>query len=76
MEHENNLGFKHVVERVAITDFDVMLIEQTLMKLLTYRRKIANLLLDENREGDATYDELKKEFHIVNNQIKHVLSIV
>ena len=76
MEHENNLGFKHVVERVAITDFDVMLIEQTLMKLLTYRRKIATLLLDENREGDATYDELKKEFHIVNNQIKHVLSIV
>lgn len=76
MEHENDLGFKHVVERVAITDFDVMLIEQTLMELLTYRRKIANLLLDENREGDATYDELKKEFHIVNNQIKHVLSIV
>lgn len=76
MEHENNLGFKHVVERVAITDFDVMLIEQTLMELLTYRRKIANLLLDENREGDATYDELKKEFHIANSQIKHVLSIV
>lgn len=76
MEHENDLGFKHVVERVAITDFDIMLIEQTLMELLTYRRKIANLLLDENREGDATYDELKKEFHIVNNQIKHVLSIV
>ena len=76
MEHENDLGFKHVVERVAITDFDVMLIEQTLMELLTYRREIANLLLHENREGDATYDELKKEFHIANSQIKHVLSIV